>query len=92
MLTKLFGHHFSFTDSTEVEFGIPPRNFNPFSDASVEAGISRYYGGIHYLPAVNYGLEIGKEIGEFVTKKINTKRNTSGQKFYTHSTKSKRHR
>ncbi|MDQ2863526.1 MAG: phosphatidic acid phosphatase, partial [Bacteroidota bacterium] len=74
VLTKLFGKNFSFTDSTEVEFGIPPRSFNSFNDASSEAGISRYYGGIHYLPAVNYGLEIGKEIGVFVEKKITTRK------------------
>ena len=74
VLTKLFGKNFSFTDSTEVEFGIPPRSFNSFYDASGEAGISRYYGGIHYLPAVNYGLDIGKEIGAFVEKEIKTRR------------------
>jgi len=74
VLTKLFGENFSFTDSTEVEFGIPPRNFNSFYDASKEAGISRYYGGIHYLPAVNYGLDIGKEIGAFVEKEITTRK------------------
>ena len=74
LLTKLFGKNFSFTDSTEVEFGIPPREFKSFYDASKEAGISRYYGGIHYLPAVNYGLDIGKEIGIFVEKEITTRK------------------
>ncbi len=74
VLTKLFSNNFSFTDSTEVEFGIPPRSFNSFFDASSEAGVSRYYGGIHYLPAVNYGLEIGKEIGAFVESKIITRK------------------
>jgi hypothetical protein len=74
MLTRLFGKNFSFTDSTEVEFGIPPRDFNSFYDASKEAGISRFYGGIHYLPAVNYGLEIGKEIGEFIANEIKTRK------------------
>jgi hypothetical protein len=74
LLTKLFGNNFSFTDSTEVEFGIPPRSFKSFYDASKEAGISRFYGGIHYLPAVNYGLEIGNEIGKFVAKEIKTRK------------------
>lgn len=74
VLTKLFGENFSFIDSTEVEFGIPPRNFNSFYDASSEAGISRYYGGIHYLPAVDYGLGVGKEIGAFVGAKIKTRK------------------
>ena len=74
VLTKLFGSHFSFTDSTENEFGLPARNFNSFYDASKEAGISRFYGGIHYLPAVNYGLKLGSEIGEFAIKKIKTRK------------------
>lgn len=75
VLSKLFGNHFSFTDSTENEFGLPARNFNSFYDAAKEAGISRYYGGIHYLPAINYGLKLGREIGEFSIKKIETKKN-----------------
>lgn len=74
ILTKLFGNDYSFTDSTEVEFGIPPRSFNSFNHASSEAGISRFYGGIHYLPAVNYGLEVGNEIGKFVAKEIKTRK------------------
>lgn len=74
ILTKLFGENFSFTDSTEVEFGIPPRNFSSFDAASKEAGVSRFYGGIHYLPSVNYGLVIGKEIGKFVATKIKTRK------------------
>lgn len=73
VLSKLFGENYAFSDSTEVEFGIPPRNFNCFYDASNEAGISRYYGGIHYLPAVNYGLDIGKEIGAYVSQAIKTR-------------------
>jgi len=74
VLAKLFGSHFSFTDSTETEFGLPARHFNSFYDASKEAGISRYYGGIHYLPAVKYGLELGSEIGEFAVKRIKTRK------------------
>ncbi|MDQ2721308.1 MAG: vanadium-dependent haloperoxidase [Bacteroidota bacterium] len=76
VLTKLFGKNFSFIDSTELGFGIPPRKFNSFYGASGETGMSRYYGGIHYLPAVNYGLEIGREIGEFFVKKIKTRKNS----------------
>ena len=73
MLTKLFGENYAFTDSTEVEFSIPSRHFESFYDASAEAGISRFYGGIHYLPAVNYGLEIGKEIGNFIASAVHTR-------------------
>jgi len=73
-LTKLLGADFSFTDSTENEFGIAARHFNSFYSASDEAGISRFYGGIHYMPAVNYGLELGREIGEFALKRMKTRK------------------
>lgn len=74
-LTKLFGDHYAFTDSTETEFGMPPRNFNSFYDAAAEAGISRLYGGIHYRPAVENGLKQGRLIGDFIATKIKTKNN-----------------
>ncbi|MDO6431921.1 vanadium-dependent haloperoxidase [Flavitalea sp. BT771] len=70
VLTKLFGEGFAFTDSTEVEFGIPPRRFVSFRQAAEEAAISRFYGGIHFKPAINYGLEEGDRIGKFVSCKL----------------------
>jgi hypothetical protein len=73
-LTKLYGENFSFTDSTEIEFGLTSRSFNSFLDASAEAAISRMYGGIHYLPACDNGLEEGKAIGNYILNKIKTRR------------------
>jgi hypothetical protein len=73
-LTVLYGDHFAFSDSTEVEFGIPPRNFNSFMDASVEAGISRLYGGIHYRASCDAGVKMGAEIGKYVATKLKTKK------------------
>jgi hypothetical protein len=73
-LTKLFGDNFAFTDSTEVEFGMPSRNFASFFQASEEAAISRLYGGIHYRPAVEQGVLEGRALGEFVASKIKTRK------------------
>lgn len=75
MLTKIFGDNFSFADSTEVEFGIPVRQFTSFTQAAEEAAISRFYGGIHYIPSINNGLDEGRKIGVFMTNKLKTKRN-----------------
>lgn len=72
-LTKLYGENFAFTDSTEVEFGLPVRNFSSFYAASDEAAISRMYGGIHYRPAIEAGIEEGKTLGEFAFDKIRTR-------------------
>ncbi len=74
MMTKLFGDNFSFADSTEVEFGIPVRHFTSFKQAAQEAAISRFYGGIHYMPSINNGLDEGQKIGLFMTSKLKTKR------------------
>ena len=64
VLTKLFGDNYEFTDNTYNSLGFSPRNFNSFSAVSAEAGISRKYGGIHYMPSIQTGLMLGKECGE----------------------------
>ena len=70
VLTRIFGKNFSFTDSTEVEFGLVPRSFPSFQKAAEEAAISRFYGGIHFKPAIDYGLEEGARIGAFVVGRM----------------------
>lgn len=66
ILTYLFGDNFSFTDGTEIEFGLPARKFNSFLQASNEAAISRLYGGIHFRDAIENGVKEGEQIGKFV--------------------------
>ena len=80
-LTGLFGDNFDFTDSTEVEFGIPPRTFKSFEEAAAEVGLSRLYGGIHYRRGNEAGLKCGKEIGNYVLQTVKTKKDgaSSGQ-------------
>jgi hypothetical protein len=51
---------------------MPPRSFTSFYHASDEAAISRFYGGIHYKPAIFDGVEQGSEIGKLVVSKIRT--------------------
>jgi hypothetical protein len=74
MLTQLFGENFSFADSTEVEFGLPVRSFKSFKLAAEEAAISRFYGGIHYLPSIKNGIAEGNEIGSFISGKLRTRK------------------
>jgi len=73
ILSKLFGDVFAFTDSTEVEFGLPARTFISFRQAAEEAAISRFYGGIHFKPAIDYGLAEGEKIGLFVLERMSNK-------------------
>jgi hypothetical protein len=73
-LTHLVGDSFTYTDSTEVEFGMAPRQFKSFFEASAEAAESRLYGGIHFRPAIDYGAAQGKKVGECVLAKIRTRK------------------
>lgn len=72
-LTDLFGEPFAFTDTTEQEWGLAPRKFDSFLDASSEAAISRLYGGIHYMPAIENGVAQGRLIGQFVVTNLKTR-------------------
>jgi len=73
ILTSIFGNNFKFTDTTEVPYGMEPRTFNSFIEASEEAAISRLYGGIHFMPAIENGKKQGKKVGKHVLKKIQLK-------------------
>ena len=70
VLTSIFGDNFHFIDSTEVQYGLPAREFNSFKDAYNEAAISRLYGGIHYMPAIENGVKQGEALGEYILGKI----------------------
>jgi hypothetical protein len=65
VLTDLFGE-VAFTDHTHDDRGLPSRSFRSFWDAAGEAAISRLYGGIHFRPAIELGLEQGRCVGEHV--------------------------
>ncbi len=69
-LTSIFGEPFHFVDSTEVRYGLPPREFDSFKAASDEAAISRLYGGIHYMPAIENGVTQGRALGRFIIENI----------------------
>ncbi len=70
LLTHFFGENFSYRDSVEVAYDIPPRSFKSFHQAAAEAAISRFYGGIHYMDAIIEGQEEGTKVGEWVLQKI----------------------
>ena len=66
VLTDWFGDNFAFADSVELEFDLGVRSYNSFLEASQEAAISRLYGGIHYRPAIDNGVDQGKLVGDYV--------------------------
>jgi hypothetical protein len=70
ILNHLFGDNFSYIDSVEVDYELPPKSFQSFTQAADEAGISRLYGGIHYRPAIENGKAQGRAVGQWVLQKI----------------------
>ena len=60
---RVLGDNVAFTDHSYDFRGFPSRAYNSLFAAGEEAGISRLYGGIHYLPSINTGLAQAKEIG-----------------------------
>jgi hypothetical protein len=72
-LTSVFGESFAFEDDSEKIYGLTTRNFNSFTAASDEAAISRMYGGIHYMPAIENGVSQGRELGKYLVSRINLK-------------------
>ncbi len=73
-LTNVFGDNFAFEDDTEVEYGLPVRNFDSFLEASDEAAVSRLYGGIHYRPACDNGVAQGEKVGQFILDNISLRK------------------
>ncbi len=73
ILTSVFGADFAFVDNSELPFGLPSRSFKSFDAASKEAAMSRFYGGIHYRAAIENGMIQGKQVGDFVVKKLKMK-------------------
>jgi hypothetical protein len=81
VMTHYFGENFSFTDTSNLEFGIANRSFKSFHDAAMEASWSRLYGGIHYRSDLIEGNIMGKNIGEMIVGRlVMDKRRDKGKK------------
>jgi hypothetical protein len=74
-LTHVFGDNFSYTDTTELEFGISSRSFKSFRDAAVENNWARFYGGLHFHNSCIISTEYGKKVGDFIAGRLKMKKN-----------------
>jgi hypothetical protein len=70
ILSHYLGDDFKYTDTVEVRYGLPARSFNSFQEAAIEAGISRFYGGIHFMDAIDNGRAQGLQVGNWVLAKL----------------------
>jgi hypothetical protein len=72
VLTSLFGNNYHFTDHTYDINGMSPRSFSSFNNAAMEAGMSRFYAGIHYLPSIEAGNLQGIKVGSNIVSRLRT--------------------
>ena len=70
ILTHFFGQNFNYTDTVEEQYDLNARQFTSFETSANEAGISRFYGGIHFMDAVENGNAQGKLVGAWVLKTL----------------------
>jgi hypothetical protein len=63
VMQNLFGNIGSFTDHTYDYLNYAPRTYSSFYNIAEEAGLSRFYAGIHYKYSINAGLSQGNKVG-----------------------------
>ncbi|WP_225865584.1 vanadium-dependent haloperoxidase [Dyadobacter aurulentus] len=68
ILTHYFGKDFAYTDSVEERFNLKARKFPSFMAAALESGMSRFYGGIHFMDAITNGQKQGEQVGDWVVR------------------------
>jgi len=74
VLTNVFGDNFSYTDTSELEFGIKNRTFKSFRDAAEENNWARFYGGLHFHQSCIVSTEFGKKVGGLVIDRLKMKK------------------
>jgi hypothetical protein len=74
ILTNVFGDNFSFTDTSELEFGIKSRSFKSFRQAAEENVWARFYGGIHFHQSCTVSILYGRKVGELVVDRLRMKK------------------
>jgi hypothetical protein len=70
ILTYFFGNQFKYKDTVEERYGLKARTYASFEQAAAEAGISRFYGGIHFMDAIENGQKQGNAVGKHVLGRV----------------------
>ena len=72
-LTSIYGNSGTFTDHTWDYLGFPTRTFDSFRAIAVDAGNSRFYGGIHYQFSIDAGLKQGRIVGDNIVGSLGSR-------------------
>lgn len=79
MLTHLLGDNIAFTDNTYAYRNYPQRQYANFKAAGTDAGMSRFYGGIHYKPSIKAGFQQGEKIADNVANSLQFRHSMAGR-------------
>ncbi|HET9745088.1 MAG TPA: vanadium-dependent haloperoxidase, partial [Chitinophagaceae bacterium] len=63
VIQNLFGNIGNFTDHTYDYLNYAPRTYSSMYDIAAEAGLSRFYAGIHYKRSIQIGFMQGERVG-----------------------------
>ncbi len=74
ILTTLLGDGHGFDDATHIPLGHPVRHFASFVEAAEQVGMSRVYGGIHYLMSYRIGEDQGRCIARSILARVRTRK------------------
>jgi hypothetical protein len=69
-LTYVLGNNIAFTDHSYDDLGFTARSFKNFKEAGKEAGLSRFYGGIHYKPSIDAGYLLGTKTADNIKNQL----------------------
>ena len=67
VMTSVLGSDFGFADRGDRTVNTL-RTFENFSEAADESGMSRLYGGIHFMSANVNGISVGRNVGNYVVE------------------------
>ncbi|MEG4073905.1 phosphatase PAP2 family protein [Microcoleus sp. Pol14C2] len=67
VMSSVFGSDYGFGDRGDRSVNTL-RTFENFSEAADESGMSRLYGGIHFMSANVNGLSVGRNVGNYVVQ------------------------
>lgn len=70
MLASEFGANFSFDVNYYAYLNQPARHYDSFEELAQEMAIARVYAGIHYKPAVNAGVALGKKVAQNILNNV----------------------
>lgn len=69
VLEHFFGKNQPFTDHTYDYMNLAPRSYPSYAAIGNEAGYSRFYGGIHYMPSIEDGFQVARQIADNILRK-----------------------